>query len=360
MRIHRLLVVMAVWAAGALTGSGSTLAQGGWSDQGPVFPSDVKQREDQAEAERAARRASYPPVVYPKYMEGGERPDIKPAEPPTVYLANNEAPGSIIIDTDARTLYYVLPGKKAYAYPISVGREGFTWTGTERISRIAEWPSWTPPKEMHERVPGLPLTVTGGLKNPQGARALYLGNTVYRIHGTNNDRTVGRANSSGCFRLTNEHVVHLASIAKVGAKVQVLKSYAGASENLPLSSLFGFFGSEEPQQKPAKPEKKKSTKPAAKKMPATAVAVGEPAAGPTPRKAAAASGNAVLPAASVAATSATQPATTPGTTSVAQSPAPDTDALAAAKAAAAEAKAAAEEAKAAAAAAKKAASGAMP
>ena len=126
---------------------------------------------------------------------------------------------------------------------------------------------------MHKREPGLPLTVTGGLKNPQGARAIYLGNTIYRIHGTNNDRSVGRANSSGCFRLTNEHVVHLASIAKVGTKVKVLQTYAGGvSETAPLSSLFSFWGSE--PAKPAAPSKtarpvvKKATPAVAKTAPA--------------------------------------------------------------------------------------------
>ena len=152
----------------------------------------------------------------------------------------------------------MLPGKKAYEYPISVGRDGFTWTGTERISRIAEWPSWTPPPEMHQRMRGLPVTVTGGLLNPHGARALYLGNTIYRIHGTNNDRTVGRANSSGCFRLKNEHVVHLASIVKVGAKVKVLQAYTGGvSESAPLSSLFSFASSDEPAAAPATAKSKK-------------------------------------------------------------------------------------------------------
>ena len=222
----------------------------------------------------------YGPVVYPKFMEGGERPDLKPAEPPIVYFDQNEEAGSIIVDTQAKKLYFVLPGKKAYQYPISVGRDGFTWSGTERISRIAAWPSWTPPPEMHKRVPGLPITVTGGLKNPQGARALYLGNTIYRIHGTNNDRTVGRANSSGCFRLMNEHVVHLAGIAKVGTKVKVLQAYnGGVNQSAPLSSLFDFGGSSEPQKpaakaKPSKPLVKKaavapaqtSALPAAKKV----------------------------------------------------------------------------------------------
>jgi lipoprotein-anchoring transpeptidase ErfK/SrfK len=251
------IVVLPALAAAFVASSGSAFAQG-WNERGPVFAGDVQRKAEQEEAARAERRKSYAPVVYPKYMEGGERPDIKPAEPPIVYFDRNEELGSIIIDTQARKLYYVLPGKKAYQYPISVGREGFTWTGTERISRIASWPSWTPPAEMRQRVPGLPITVTGGMKNPQGARALYLGGTVYRIHGTNNDRTVGRANSSGCFRLTNEHVVHLASIAKVGTKVKVLQSYAGSvSESAPISSLFSFWGSDEPAGASAKAKRAK-------------------------------------------------------------------------------------------------------
>lgn len=251
----------------------------GWGGSSPIFQSDSRQEEEQREAERAARRAAMAanaaPVVYPKYMDGGERPDIKPAEPPIVYFDQDEEVGSIIVDTQNRKLYYVLPGKKAYQYPISVGRDGFTWSGTERISRITAWPSWTPPPEMHKRQPGLPITVTGGMKNPQGARALYLGNTIYRIHGTNNDRTVGRANSSGCFRLTNEHVVHLASIARVGAKVRVLQAYnGGVSESAPISSLFSFFSSPEPAPaappKAKRPPPKKTTPAAAKTPPAPA------------------------------------------------------------------------------------------
>jgi lipoprotein-anchoring transpeptidase ErfK/SrfK len=257
--------------------AGPAFAQGGWSGATPVFESDSRRAAEQAEAERAARRASFHgPVVYPKHMDGGERPDIKPAEPPIVYFDQSEEVGSIIIDTQGRKLYYVLPGKRAYQYPISVGREGFTWSGAERISRIVAWPSWTPPPEMHKRQPGLPMTVTGGLKNPQGARALYLGNTIYRIHGTNNDRTVGRANSSGCFRLTNEHVVHLASITKVGAKVRVLQNYAGGvSETAPLSSLFSFWGDEPARpparRKAARPVVKKVTPAVAKTAPAKAL-----------------------------------------------------------------------------------------
>jgi lipoprotein-anchoring transpeptidase ErfK/SrfK len=254
MDLRTSIALLPALVVGIVVVAGSAFAQAGWSGSTPVFESDARRTAEQAEADRAARRASYGPVIYPKYMDGGERPDIKPAEPPIVYFDQDEDVGSILIDTQGRKLYYVLPGKRAYQYPISVGRDGFTWSGTERISRIAAWPSWTPPAEMHKRQPGLPITVTGGLKNPQGARALYLGNTIYRIHGTNNDRSVGRANSSGCFRLTNEHVVHLAAIAKVGAKVRVLQTYAGGvSETAPLSSLFSFWGSE-PARPAARPK----------------------------------------------------------------------------------------------------------
>ncbi len=264
-----------------LAASASTASAQGWSGSTPVFESDVRRAAEQAEAERATRRASHSPVVYPKFMDGGERPDIKPAEPPIVYLQQDEEVGSIIVDTQNRRLLYILPGKRAYQYPISVGRDGFTWTGTERISRITAWPSWTPPPEMHKRQPGLPITVSGGMKNPQGARALYLGSTIYRIHGTNNDRTVGRANSSGCFRLTNEHVVHLASIARVGARVRVMQAYTGGvSESPPMASLFSFFsGSAEAQPAAAppraRPPVKRATPAAAKAPPPAATQAAE-------------------------------------------------------------------------------------
>jgi lipoprotein-anchoring transpeptidase ErfK/SrfK len=254
------IAMLPALVVGIIVAAAPAVAQG-WSGSTPLFESDARRAAEQAEAERAARRANVSPVVYPKHMDGGERPDIKPAEPPIIYFDRDEEVGSIIVDTQEKKLYYVLPGKRAYQYPISVGRDGFTWAGTERISRITAWPSWTPPPEMHKRQPGLPITVTGGMKNPQGARALYLGNTIYRIHGTNNDRTVGRANSSGCFRLTNEHVVHLASIAKVGAKVRVMQAYAGGvSETAPMSSLFSFWGSE-----PAKTAAAPKARPAVKK-----------------------------------------------------------------------------------------------
>ena len=237
-------------------------AAAGWSGGRPVFESDLERQREKREAARAKRRKAYAPTRYPRYMEGGERPDISPERPDIVYLSRNEDPGSIIVDTAGRKLYYILSdGKRAYQYPISVGRQGFTWTGTERISRVQSWPSWTPPPEMRRRQPGLPITVSGGLINPLGAKALYLGSSIYRIHGTNNKRSIGRASSSGCFRMLNKHVVHLATIAKIGTKVRVVKRYAGGvSTSMPLSMLFGSFGtSEKPDPATASKKKKKRT-----------------------------------------------------------------------------------------------------
>ena len=267
-RLNRTIFIMLMLVPSLLFADRAAVSQSGMTENGPVFESDIKKKAELDAAERAERRKTYGDVVYPKFMQGGDRPDIKAVAPPIVYLDHNEEVGSIIVDTSAHQLYFVLPDKRAYRYPISVGRDGFTWTGTERISRIAAWPSWTPPPEMHQRLSGLPITVTGGMLNPHGARALYLGDTIYRIHGTNNDRTVGRANSSGCFRLANENIVHLASIAKVGAKVQVLKAYVGGvSESAPLSSLFSFTNTVEPSAVPPITKSKKLVAPRSEPMP---------------------------------------------------------------------------------------------
>jgi lipoprotein-anchoring transpeptidase ErfK/SrfK len=139
-----------------------------------------------------------------------------------VAYPTEEPAGTIVIDTPHTYLYLVLGGGKALRYGVGVGREGFTWTGTERISRMSEWPDWHPPKEMIERQPYLPRFMAGGEGNPLGARALYLGNTVYRIHGTNQPSTIGSFVSSGCIRLTNEDVADLYSRVGVGTRVVVL------------------------------------------------------------------------------------------------------------------------------------------
>ncbi len=205
----------------------TAMAQSSWNGGRPIFDSDVRREQQRRAKEREKRRKNYRPV-YPRYMKGGPKPDISPEAPSIVYLARRERPGMIIVDTKGRKLYYTLPGNRAYLYPISVGRTGFTWTGTSRISRVASWPSWTPPASMRKREPWLPITVSGGIKNPLGAKALYLGSSIYRIHGTNNPRSIGRASSSGCFRMMNKHVIHLSRIARIGTRVRVVSSYAGA------------------------------------------------------------------------------------------------------------------------------------
>jgi lipoprotein-anchoring transpeptidase ErfK/SrfK len=134
----------------------------------------------------------------------------------------HEAPGTIIIDTPNTHLYFVLGNGKAIRYGIGVGREGFTWSGTQTISRKAEWPDWTPPAEMIARQPYLPRYMAGGPGNPLGARAMYLGNTIYRIHGTNDPSTIGGRVSSGCIRLTNADVIDLYGRVNTGTKVVVL------------------------------------------------------------------------------------------------------------------------------------------
>jgi lipoprotein-anchoring transpeptidase ErfK/SrfK len=161
--------------------------------------------------------------------------DRSPAEEPTnsaempanlrrqvVAYTTSEAPGTIVIDTPHTYLYLVLGGGKAMRYGIGVGREGFTWAGTQTITRKQEWPDWTPPPEMLRRQPYLPRFMAGGPGNPLGARAMYLGETIYRIHGTNAPDTIGHQVSSGCIRMVNEDVTDLYGRVNVGTKVVVL------------------------------------------------------------------------------------------------------------------------------------------
>jgi lipoprotein-anchoring transpeptidase ErfK/SrfK len=139
-----------------------------------------------------------------------------------VNYSSREAPGTIIIDTPNTYLYLVLGNGQAMRYGIGVGRDGFTWSGTQSITKKAEWPDWTPPPEMIARQPYLPRQMAGGPGNPLGARAMYLGGTIYRIHGTNAPGTIGTRVSSGCIRLTNDDVADLYSRVNVGTKVIVL------------------------------------------------------------------------------------------------------------------------------------------
>jgi lipoprotein-anchoring transpeptidase ErfK/SrfK len=136
-------------------------------------------------------------------------------------LKSDEKPGTIIIHTRSKYLYLIEPNGKAMRYGIGVGRDGFRWTGVEYVTRKAEWPDWTPPAEMRERDPTVPVFMKGGPDNPLGARALYLGSSIYRIHGTAQPWTIGMNISSGCIRLQNEDVTDLYNRVKVGAKVIV-------------------------------------------------------------------------------------------------------------------------------------------
>jgi lipoprotein-anchoring transpeptidase ErfK/SrfK len=164
--------------------------------------------------------ASLPPDIRP---ESGEQKDLPPRlRRQIVSYQTHEPAGTIIIDTPNTYLYLVLGNGQALRYGVGVGREGFPWSGTQRIARMAEWPDWHPPPEMIERQPYLPRFMAGGPGNPLGARALYLGNTVYRIHGTNQPSTIGTFVSSGCIRLTNEDVEDLYGRVQVGTRVVVL------------------------------------------------------------------------------------------------------------------------------------------
>jgi lipoprotein-anchoring transpeptidase ErfK/SrfK len=140
-----------------------------------------------------------------------------------VTFSGNYAPGTIVINTAERRLYLVMAGGKAMRYAVGVGREGFQWAGTQTISNKQQWPDWRPPEEMLRRRPDLPRFMRGGPENPLGARAMYLGGSLYRIHGSNEPETIGRAVSSGCIRMLNSDVVDLYERVKIGTQVVVLR-----------------------------------------------------------------------------------------------------------------------------------------
>jgi lipoprotein-anchoring transpeptidase ErfK/SrfK len=153
----------------------------------------------------------------PNFRGGGSSPIPRS----TVSYASNYAPGTVVVNTAERRLYLVLPNGQALRYGIGVGRDGFRWGGVHRISAKKEWPGWTPPSQMLRRRPDLPRHMAGGVDNPLGARAMYLGSTLYRIHGSNEPETIGQAVSSGCFRMTNDDVTDLYGRVSVGTTVVV-------------------------------------------------------------------------------------------------------------------------------------------
>jgi lipoprotein-anchoring transpeptidase ErfK/SrfK len=195
------------------------------------------------------RYAALPPEDRP---ETGPKKELPPQFKRTlVDYYTKEPAGTIIVDTPNTYLYLVLGNGKALRYGIGVGREGFTWAGAEKVTRMAEWPDWHPPEEMIERQPYLPRFMAGGDGNPLGARALYLGKTIYRIHGTNQPSTIGTFVSSGCIRLTNDDVTDLYGRVKVGARVVVLPGRPPAATSAAAAPAPAAAPPQPPAQPPA-------------------------------------------------------------------------------------------------------------
>ncbi len=182
-----------------------------------------------AGAATAAPGVEYDPLTHqplvqrPGALGAGGRPLATAIPRETVYFNGKYAPGTIVISTAERRLYFVLPGGQAIKYGVGVGRPGFEWGGTKTVAMKREWPDWTPPAQMLRRRPDLPRHMKGGVDNPLGARAMYLGGTLYRIHGSNEPETIGQAVSSGCIRMTNDDVVDLYNRVSVGTKVVVMR-----------------------------------------------------------------------------------------------------------------------------------------
>ena len=194
---NALLALASLAGLAAVTAQPAAAQQGWWSDPMNQRPMDV--------------------------IEGfGQAPEAAPIPRTLVSFPGQYAPGTIVISTTERRLYFVTAPGEAIEYGVGVGRPGFEWSGIQRVSAKREWPSWTPPADMLRRRPDLPRYMSGGIDNPLGARAMYLGSSIYRIHGSNEPETIGQAVSSGCIRMTNEDVVDLYERVKVGARVVVL------------------------------------------------------------------------------------------------------------------------------------------
>jgi lipoprotein-anchoring transpeptidase ErfK/SrfK len=190
-------------------------------NQDPAYqnPGYARPPRDVTGTARPNTLATLPPEDQPESGKAELPPELRRQLVP---YQTNEPGGTLVIDTQHTFLYLVLGNGQAMRYGIGVGREGFTWAGAERVSKMSEWPDWHPPAEMIERQPYLPRFMAGGEGNPLGARALYLGKTLYRIHGTNQPSTIGKYVSSGCIRLTNEDIQDLYSRVQVGTRVVVL------------------------------------------------------------------------------------------------------------------------------------------
>jgi lipoprotein-anchoring transpeptidase ErfK/SrfK len=167
--------------------------------------------------------AAAPSAAFATASDADLKPEANPVPRATIGYDGPYAPGTIIVSTSQRRLYYILPGHQALIYGVGVGRPGFTWAGSTHIAMKREWPDWTPPPQMLKRRPDLPRHMEGGIDNPLGARAMYLAGTLFRIHGSNEPDTIGQAVSSGCIRMTNDDVIDLYSRAPVGTRVFVVR-----------------------------------------------------------------------------------------------------------------------------------------
>jgi lipoprotein-anchoring transpeptidase ErfK/SrfK len=214
-------------------------ATGSTQQQGVPYPREANAAPDNAPRPRVPMTKEQQQAVI-SALPAEDQPETGPAKslPPqfrrtTVEYASKEPAGTIVIDTPHTYLYLVLGNGKAIRYGIGVGREGFTWSGAEKVTKMAEWPDWHPPEEMIERQPYLPRFMAGGEGNPLGARALYLGQTLYRIHGTNQPSTIGSFVSSGCIRLTNDDVKDLYGRVHMGTRVVVLPGNEASAPSRP-------------------------------------------------------------------------------------------------------------------------------
>ncbi|MET0446494.1 L,D-transpeptidase [Tardiphaga sp.] len=185
-----------------------------------AMPAEARVRNQPAQSDFVVDDTPSLSNFFSNFGNGGGN-SASPIPRQTVGFQSNYAPGTIVVNTAERRLYLVQPGGSALRYGIGVGRDGFRWGGVHRVTAKKEWPSWTPPAQMLRRRPDLPRFMEGGPDNPLGARAIYLGSTLYRIHGSNEPETIGQAVSSGCFRMTNEDVTDLYNRVAVGATVIV-------------------------------------------------------------------------------------------------------------------------------------------
>jgi lipoprotein-anchoring transpeptidase ErfK/SrfK len=249
-------------------------ASGGRGDAAPYPGQDTALRPPMPMAEQRAVISALPPEDQP---ETGPTKSLPPQFRRTMIDYQSKEPaGTIIIDTAHTYLYLVLGNGKAMRYGIGVGRDGFTWSGTEKVTKMAEWPDWHPPEEMIERQPYLPRFMAGGDGNPLGARALYLGQTLYRIHGTNQPSTIGTFVSSGCIRLTNDDVTDLYGRVQVGTRVVVLKATPPDSVRATKTGR-STESAPPPRQRPKAPTAEKPA-PVAEKPAATPAPNGPPRA----------------------------------------------------------------------------------